>query len=177
MPDVNLHSKFYIEVWIHITVWYLTCGSWWEYVSLIPYSVLVRPLTTAHMKAFSLTQMHRNLFIGRSSAAGLLPQAEAPWSPWQPHHSGGQHKGGVSRAAALSHGPAALIREIAAAVVLSFDRPSITFLGVFVCERASGCFFQASCDSVCSTCLGEHQSHRPPEGPKAWCFRVVVRNF
>lgn len=65
--------------------------------------------THTHRKAFSLTRMHRNLYTGSSSAAGLLPQAETPRSPWQPCHSDGQRRGGVSRAAALSHRPPALI--------------------------------------------------------------------
>lgn len=121
-----------------------------------------------HGNAFSLTQMHRNLHVGRPSAAGLLPQAEAPRSPWQPRRSGGQHRVGVSRAAASGHGPPALIRRrgagTAAAVVVPIARSSFTFSGVFVCERASGCLFKRLVTLVCSTCLGERQSHRPPRG-------------
>lgn len=58
----------------------------------------------------SLTPRCRHLRAGRVAAAGLLPQAEAPRSPRQPRHSGGQRGGPVGRAAALRHRPAALNR-------------------------------------------------------------------
>lgn len=99
-------------------------------------------LSTASRKAFSLTLMHRNRYTGRSSAAGLLPQAQASRSPGQPRHSNGQHRDRVSRAAALSHGPAALNggrAYITATTVPSFNRPSL-FSSLFVYERAIGYF-------------------------------------
>lgn len=104
-----------------------------------PYLLL---FTAAHRNAFSLTHMHRNLFIVRSSAAGLLPQAKAPWSPWQPCNSDGRRGVEAGRAAALSHRPPALIRRgqdsLPSPSAPPFKCPSVS--AVFVCERESGCF-------------------------------------
>lgn len=99
---------------------------------------IVTDVITAHCKGFSLTQTCRNLYIGRSSDVGILPQAETPWPPWKPRHSNGQCRVGVSRTAALSHRPPALIQRragITAIFVLSFSCPSRSELFLVV----SGC--------------------------------------
>lgn len=141
--------------------------------------IILSLLTTAHRKAFSLTQIHRNLHIGSSSAAGLLPEAQAPRSPWQPCHSDGQRGVGAGRAAALSHRPPALIalrgsnhchhRPVVLIVLHILWRVCLW--------KSKWVSLQASRDSVCSTCLGDCQSLRFSEGLDAWCLRAHVRNL
>lgn len=148
----------------------------WEYVSQISFYslLLVSPQHTG--KSFSLTQMHRNLFIGRSSAAGLLPQAEAPWSPWQPCYSDGQHRVRVSWAAALSHRSPALIRQragITATIVLSFNCPSLSQACLFV-KRASGCFFQCLV-ALFVPLVWESVNQRDPRGPERLMLQSICQ--
>lgn len=98
-------------------IWHVDCTSMFSFCSLL----------------HSLTWMYRNLHIGRSSATGLLPKAEAPWSPWQPCHSDSQHWGRVSPAAALSDAPPALQ---GVTIVPLFDLPSHSRTCLFVKEPA-----------------------------------------
>ena len=134
-------------------------------------------LTAAHRKAFSLTPTHRNLHIGSSSAAGLLPQAEAPRSPWQPCHSDGQRGVGAGRAAALSHRPPALIAQRGSnhchhRPVVLIVLPSLGCL--FVKERVG---VSSSVSWLCLFHLfGRLSITAIPEGLDAWCLRAHVRN-
>lgn len=159
----------YLEEPLLVCVLYLTWQSYfytspWNIRISCRYSLLPISLIGAHRKAFSLTQMCRNLYTGRSSTTCFLPQAEAAWSPWQPHHSDDQCGVGVSGAAALGYRPSALISHRAgmtAITVPSFNCLSHSRLRLLV-KWASVYFFvvvfQASCGSVCSTCLGDCQS-------------------
>ena len=131
----------------------------------------------ARRKSFSLTQIHRNLDTGRSSAAGLLPQAEVPRSPWQPRHSDGQPRVRVGRAAAFTHRPAALIRQRAGITATSRPVFQLSFTFSSVCLWKSKwvfvfIFFKVSRGSVCSTCLGERQS-RWPRGSESLMLHSV----
>lgn len=149
----------YLGKWINIPVSYLTC---WSYFCT---SVVIT------RKTFSLTQIRRNLYIGRSPAAGLLPQAEAPRSPWQPRHSDGQHRVGAGRAAALSHRPPALMGNHCPSSpppnVVPVVQSSFTFSGVFVCLSKKKGVFSAvlwlhlfHCTSSSSRVWEHHASQR-----------------
>ena len=115
--------------------------------------------------------MRRNLYIGRSPATGLLPQAEAHRSPWQPCHSDGQHRVGAGRAAALSHRPPALMgNHRPPPNVVPVVQSSFTFSGVFVClSKKKGVFSRLMTPSVPLHII-------LPEGLRASRFTACVRS-
>lgn len=137
--------------------------------------LLLTLLTTAHMKAFSLTLTLRNIDTGRSSAAGLLPQTEAPWSPWQPRHSERQHWVRVIGAVALSHRAPALMAHKGRNHCHHLACGRITVLHILVCVCG-----KESIMWLCST--PGHQLQNIPELSVVWvcdgrcCIRLYVLN-